>query len=167
MSKFAPSKSQRRVLRANRDVSLEIGEPMVDAERLDLHFRFHLEKHLTLGWPEPQTSPMDYLASFVMNSVPTHEFRYRLGGSLVAIAYVDEGSRALSSQYAFYDPEFSARSLGTFDILQEIETARRWKKKYLHLGYYVRGCRSMAYKAAFRPHEILVDGEWQQASLEF
>ena len=167
VSDFVPSKSQRRVLRANPDISLEIGEPMMDGERLDLHHRFHLEKHLKQDWPEPQTNPVDYLTNFVLNSVPTHEFRYRLDGRLVAIAYVDESPGALSSQYAFYDPELAARSLGTFDVLKEIETAKRWKKRFLHLGYYVRGCRSMVYKASFRPHEILVSGEWQKASLEF
>lgn len=164
---FTPSKSQRRVLRTNRDISLEIGEPAMDDERLDLHHRFHLAKHLKQDWPEPRTNPMDYLMTFVLNSVPTHEFRYRLEGRLVAIAYVDESPHALSSQYAFYDPELSMRSLGTFDVLKEIETATLWRKRYLHLGYYVRGCRSMVYKASFRPHEVLVNDRWQEASLEF
>jgi arginine-tRNA-protein transferase len=167
VGEFVPSRSQRRVLRVNRDVELEIGQPMMDGERLDLHHRFHLRKHLSQDWPEPRTNPVDYLTSFVLNSVPTHEFRYRIDGRLAAIAYVDESPACLSSQYAFYDPDLAARSLGTFDVLKEIETARRWRKSFLHLGYYVRGCRSMVYKASFRPHEILVNGEWRAASLEF
>lgn len=157
---FKPSRSQRRVLRRNHDVDLEIGTPTVDDERLDLYQRFHQERHATVGWPAPRTNLMEYFESFVANVVPTHEFRYRLGGKLVALAYVDESPNAFSSQYAFHDPEYSRRSLGTFDVLTEVETAVRWKKTHLYLGYYVRDCRSMAYKAQFKPYETLVEGRW-------
>ena len=157
---FEPSRSQRRVLRRNQDVELAVGEPGIDAERLDLYRRFHEQKAVLRGWPRKDVDALEYLESFVQNAVLTHEFRYSMAGKLVAVAYVDESSRALSSQYAFYDPDFEDRSLGTYDVLKEISVAQERGKDYLYLGYYVRDCSSMEYKARFRPHEMLVDGEW-------
>lgn len=164
VNRFEPSRSQRRVLRRNGDVDLVVAEPKIDAERLDLYRRFHEEKSVVRGWPRKDVDPLEYLESFVQNAVQTHEFRYSLGGKLIAIAYVDESSSALSSQYAFYDPEFEQRSLGTFDVLKEVAVAQERAKDYLYLGYLVRDCLSMEYKARFRPFELLVDGEWTQAS---
>jgi arginine-tRNA-protein transferase len=102
-----------------------------------------------------------YFASFIDNPVLTHEFRYRLDGLLIGIAYVDESPDALNSIFAYHSPEYSRRSLGTFDILSEIEGAASRGKSYLYLGYYVAGCPSMEYKTDFRPYELLVDGNWK------
>jgi arginyl-tRNA--protein-N-Asp/Glu arginylyltransferase len=158
---FHPSRSQRRVLKKNRDVELELGQPTLDAERLDLYRRFHGDREQRRGW---LPSPMDlegYVCSFVDNPVLTHEFRYRVDGTLVGIAYVDESSDSLNSIFAYHCPEYSRRSLGTFDILSEIEAAAARGKSYLYLGYYVAGCQSMEYKRDFRPYELLVDGKWK------
>ena len=39
---------------------------------------------------------------------------------------------------------------------------RRRGLPHVYLGYYVAGCRSLAYKAHYRPHEILaLDGRWR------
>ncbi|MCH2367635.1 MAG: hypothetical protein MK554_10535 [Planctomycetes bacterium] len=81
----------------------------------------------------------------------------------MAVAYVGEGEKSLNSIYAFMDPEHVRRSLGVFDVLSEIDEARRLGKSYLYLGYYVKGCKSMEYKANYRPHEILGQEGWQEA----
>jgi arginine-tRNA-protein transferase len=31
---------------------------------------------------------------------------------------------------------------------------------YLYLGYWIRGCRKMAYKSDYRPLELYVKGKW-------
>ncbi|HLU47907.1 MAG TPA: arginyltransferase, partial [Planctomycetota bacterium] len=41
VDRFRPTKSQRRVLRRNADVRVELGDPKVDGARLDLYHRFH------------------------------------------------------------------------------------------------------------------------------
>lgn len=164
VSRFQPSKSQRRVLRRNRDVELEIGRPRVDVERIDLYRRFHAERARSRGWPYRDMSPAEYLETFVDNAAPTLELRYRLEGRLIAVAYVGEGDESLNSIYAFSDPELSRRSLGTLDVLREIELARSRGKQYLYLGYLVEGCVSMAYKVRFRPHQLLRGGHWRLGS---
>jgi arginyl-tRNA--protein-N-Asp/Glu arginylyltransferase len=158
---FRPSRSQRRVLRRNQDVSLEVGEPLIDDERLELYERFHESRRRTRGWPESRKEPDEYRSAFVENPTTTLEFRYRLAGRLVGIAYVGATPRALNSIYAFHDPTLSRRSLGTFDILKEIELARDMDLEYVYLGYLVEGCLSMEYKKAFGPHEVLVGAEWR------
>ena len=161
VKRFKPSRSQRRVLRRNADMELEIGEPQVDEERLSLHQRFHEERGRTRGWPTSVIDLEEYVGTFIDNACETLEFRYRLEGRLVALGYVGEARDALNSIYAFYEPDLRNRSLGTFDILTEIaETARRGKE-YLYLGYYVSDCGSMAYKSDFRPYELLKGNAWE------
>jgi arginine-tRNA-protein transferase len=44
-----------------------------------------------------------------------------------------------------------------------IEECRRRRLDHLYLGYYVRDCRKMSYKAGYRPCEILEpDGRWNR-----
>jgi len=33
---------------------------------------------------------------------------------------------------------------------------------YYYLGYWIAGCPAMAYKANYRPCEVLVGGVWQE-----
>ncbi|HVR74176.1 MAG TPA: arginyltransferase [Planctomycetota bacterium] len=163
---FRPSKSQRRTLRRNEDVQLEIGVPSVDEERLQLYRKFHAEREAIRGWSSSHMDLEEYVATFVDNPVLTHEFRYRINGRLVAVAYVDESPGALSSITAFHDPDHSRRGLGTFDVLREIQTAHSLGKEHLYLGYHIAGCPSMEYKRTFRPHELLVDGTWMNPDEE-
>lgn len=163
---FQPSRSQRRVLRLNADVRLEVGPPTVDAERLELLAAFHRERSETVGWEQQTTTEADYRETWVDNPVPTLEFRYRLGTRLVALAYVDANPVVFSSIYGFWHPEFRARSLGTYDVLQELAWARERGAHWLYLGFWVPGNRSMNYKTAFRPAEIRVQGAWRPLSRE-
>jgi arginine-tRNA-protein transferase len=63
----------------------------------------------------------------------------------------------------YFEPNLSDRSLGTFSALWEIDYCRRNALAYYYLGYYVPGSRTMAYKARFRPGEILdvTAGRWR------
>ena len=64
--------------------------------------------------------------------------------------------------YSFYDTSDTARSLGTYMILDHIEQARRMGLPYLYLGYWVQGSRKMAYKARFLPQERLGPRGWER-----
>ncbi|MDR1625552.1 MAG: arginyltransferase, partial [Spirochaetia bacterium] len=57
-------------------------------------------------------------------------------------------------------PEFARRSLGVFSVLREIELARSMGLEHYYLGFMVEGSPKMAYKAAFRPHQRLIEGAW-------
>jgi leucyl-tRNA---protein transferase len=162
VGRFRPTKSQRRVMRRNRDVQVEIGQPAVDAERLEVYHAFHEERSARVGWKRQQISAEEYHRTFLQNIVATVELRYRVAGRLAAVAYIDLSPEAVNSIYCFHHPDFRRRSLGTFDVLVEIELARRSGRPHLYLGFHVADCRSMAYKASFRPAEVLVEGSWRE-----
>ncbi len=134
---------------------------MVDEERLLLYQRFHEARAVSRGWSFRGIEVDEYVETFLDNVVPTREFRYRLDGKLIGIAYVDDADDAVNSIYAFSDPAHSRRSLGTFDVLTEIIDAGRRGKQYFYLGFFVTACQSMSYKTAFRPHQLLRHGAWR------
>lgn len=157
VERFRPNRSQRRAWRANTEsITLTIAEPRCDAARLELHDRYHRFQAAFKGWPLPRHDPQTpYEAMFVDNPLRTWEYAYSLEGKLIGIGYVDEVPDGLSAIYFFYDPEHRRRSLGTYNVLSIIAEAARRKMPYVYLGYYVPGCRSLAYKADFRPNQIL------------
>ncbi len=163
VSAFRPDRSQRRCYAANAGVvTLVIGQPAVTDVKLDLYDRYHQAQSHRVGWPEHQSKePADYIESFVDNPFPTQEWCYYIGDKLVGVGYVDRLSHSLSAIYFYHDPDERKRSLGTFNILSLIDRARQWRLPYVYLGYYVEECRSLEYKARFRPNEVLNPrGQW-------
>ncbi len=162
-ARFRPDRSQRRAWKANAsDVRLAIGEPAVTRSKLQLYDRFHAERSTTVGWPRHAPgAAWSYHDSFVANPFPTEEWTYRQGAALLGVGYVDVLSIGLSAIYFFHDPDYHARSLGTYNVLRLVAEANRRGLPHVYLGYFVSGCRSLAYKSRFRPHEILArDGLW-------
>lgn len=161
---FKPDRSQKRAMRANDgELKLVIGLPSVTDEKLDLYDRFHHSQSERIGWPEHGgKDAADYAESFVDNPIITQEWSYYLGEKLVGVGYVDCVPEGLSAIYFFYDPDECHRSLGTFNVLSVIRAAKQWKLPHVYLGYFVEGCRSLEYKARFRPNEVLsANGEWR------
>ncbi|RKP31347.1 hypothetical protein METBISCDRAFT_30304 [Metschnikowia bicuspidata] len=79
---------------------------------------------------------------------PTHECYY-LDGKLVAISVMDFLPSSLSSVYFIWDPDYAHLSLGTLLSLREILLCNELKIPYYYLGYYVKDCSKMRYKAKF------------------
>jgi arginine-tRNA-protein transferase len=155
---FEPSTSQRRVWKRNvEQIELRIAAPVSSQERLDLFRRFHDFGHRTKGWP---ADPGHDLRFFTNNPFPTEEWSYFVGDRLVGVGYMDVLPEGLSAIYFFHDPEEGRRSLGTFNVLNAIDQARRRRLPHVYLGYYVEGCRSLEYKARFAPHQKLDAGVW-------
>jgi arginine-tRNA-protein transferase len=159
---FRPNRSQRRAWLANADLQVHIGVPSVTREKLTLYDHYHAFQTKHKSWPEHDAKDASsYASSFVNNPFPTQEWCYYLDKRLVGVGYVDNLPSALSAIYFFYDPQERKRSLGTFNVLSIIEYARRRNLPHVYLGYFVEGCASMAYKAAFKPHQLLdAGGAW-------
>mgnify|MGYP000426787549 CR=1 FL=1 len=99
--------------------------------------------------------------AFDDGGVPGGELHARdRDGRLIAVSVCDRFADALSSVYCYYDPELSARSLGTFMALAEIGFCHANDLRWWYLGFLVRGSPKMAYKARFCPQEVLEDGVW-------
>jgi arginine-tRNA-protein transferase len=161
---FQPDRSQRRAWAANHgEVRLQIGEPSVTREKLELYDRFHAAQTERVGWPShAPKDAAEYIEAFVSNPFESEEWCYFLGEKLVGVGYVDRLPLGLSAIYFFHDPEERKRSLGTFNVLSTIERARELTLPHVYLGYYVESCRSLDYKTRFRPNEALEsDGAWR------
>ena len=162
--RFQPNRSQRRAWALNWEtIHPRIDRPTVTPAKLRLYDRFHAFQSERLGWPDhPPKDAESYLESFVNNPAFTQEWCYYLQGRLVGIGYVDELPAGLSAIYFFYDPAHRDRGLGVFNVLCLLERAWELGMPYVYLGYYVAGCRSLVYKANYRPNQILAsDGSWR------
>lgn len=159
---FKPSDSQKRCTKRNRDeVRVEVGEPGLTRDKLNLYDRFHSAQTERKGWPDrgPE-SAAGYRETYLDNPFPTQEWRYFLGEKLVGVGYVDSLPVGLSAIYFYHDPDERDRGLGTFNVLCLIEEARRRGLPHVYLGFYVPGCGSLEYKARFKPNEVLSGGAW-------
>lgn len=168
---FAPSKSQRRALRRNEDVTVQVGPPTFTPEKFALYRRYLAGQH---GRGETAGDGSDsanggeredeFRASMYGAVVDTVEVTYTLGDRLLATSLLDVCARSVSAVYHFYDPDEGARSLGVFSVLMEIEYTRQLGVPHYYLGYWIEGAKTMQYKANYRPHELLRAGRWQPAN---
>ena len=162
VSGYNPTKSHRRVINKNNDIEVRVGAPRISEEKKRLYARYLLAQHNVR-----KSDVVEELRRFLYASpVHTLEFEYRLCDRIIAVGIVDVCARSLSTVYAYYDPEFRARSLGTFSALCEIAFCRDNDIPYYYVGYYVAECRSMNYKARFKPHEVLDPSfQWNRKAL--
>ncbi len=156
VSTFRMSKQQRRVWNKGRDLTLRVGPPRIDDDRIDLYDRWHSDRAARRDWEHDRIDPAQYYHQFAFPHPSIREFAYWDGDELVGIAIVDATPKALSAVYTFYDPNHRGLSLGTYSILTQIDQARRAGRPFVYLGYRVLGCASSEYKARFRPHELMV-----------
>jgi arginine-tRNA-protein transferase len=144
---------------------LRIAPPSKTPERLELFKAFHDHGHQTKNWPDRSHEGHGELESrlnlFVHNPFPTEEWSYWIGERLVGVGYVDVVADGLSAIYFFHDPVEHRRSLGTLNILHVLKAGSDRGLSHVYLGYYVRGCRSLEYKAKFRPNEVFIDTAWE------
>lgn len=165
IAQFTPTRSQRRCLTRNRDLEIRIGPPILDAERIDLYNRYHAAQVGRCGWEAQTTDETQYSQSFVLNPLPSFELTLWDRGKLIGIAHNDVTPNVVSAIYHFYDPEYESRGLGTYLILNVLNTAQMMGKTWVYMGYFVAGCRSMEYKKNYRPCEIMNTlGVWETAA---
>ena len=157
---FQPGRTLRRIAQANRDVDGYDVPARATAEQFQLFQRYQQARH---GEGDMATmSFYDYRAMIEDTPIETSvvEFRDR-DDRLVGGCLTDRLGDGLSAVYSFFAPDLERRSLGTYAILWLIRRARELDLPYVYLGYWVPDSRKMAYKARFRPSEILVGGTWR------
>lgn len=81
-------------------------------------------------------------------------------GQVIGAILADRTADGYSAVYSFYDPAYTASSLGTELVLRLVGQARADTLPYIYLGYWVRDCSKMSYKNKFRPAEILGAEGW-------
>ena len=157
VQKFTPSRSQRRVLKKNKDVVVRITPDNFQDEDFQLYRIYCATRHPSHSIPTKD----DYVRFLIESPVQTNIMRYFIDDHQVGMGWIDMLPHSLSSVYFSFDPDYSSRSLGTFSILRQIELCRLMDKRWLQLGFWVNGCRKMSYKNKFRPCHILVNKKWR------
>lgn len=154
---FALSRSQRRVLARNRDVTMSVAEPNLTPEKLDVYRRYMGLQHAD----SDQGSDEEPLRNFLYESnVATLECEYRIGDRLVGVTILDVFDDAVSAVYHYFDPDYAKRSIGTLSRLRELEWVRGLGKRWYYLGFWVKGSRKMEYKTRFQPCQLRINGQW-------
>jgi arginine-tRNA-protein transferase len=167
-TRFTPTRSHRRVLRKNADLVVSAGIPNPTLEKFELYDRYQRQWHDG----KQAGDPMGFLSFLYHSPVHTLEFEYRkpaasIGqeGKLLGVGICDLLPQAISSVYFYFDPAEAHRSPGTFSALYELAWAKEHRLPYWYAGYWVPGCRTMEYKANYRPAELLgTDGVWREMS---
>ena len=166
---FRATRSMRRVLDLNADLVGEMRIPVPTSEQYSV-FRGYLDSRHRDGGMADMTV-LDYAMMVEDSHVETRIIEYRRrgpdahvtgrgAGALLGVALTDVLGDGLSMVYSFFDPDASARSLGTFMILDHIARARRLGLSYVYLGYWVKGSKKMDYKGRFLPQERLMPEGW-------
>ena len=156
---FAPTASQRRILRMNGDVVVKTRVAKATGEQFDLFSAYQRSRHN--GGDMASMDFYDYQALVEETPVDSDVVEFRDGsGVLLAACLFDRMSDGLSAVYSFFDPAESRRSLGTYMILWMIGEARRLELPYLYLGYWIGDSPKMSYKAKFQPLEAYGAGGW-------
>jgi len=160
---FAPSRSQRRVLKRNDQVQREATTPWASEDQFALFRSYLSSRHSDGGMADMDV--YEYAAMVEETPVRSRIVEYYenrpTGRTLIGVCLTDVLSDGLSMVYSFFDPALDQRSMGTYLILDHIDIARSAGLDYVYLGYWVPGSRKMDYKARFKPLEIFRGGSWQ------
>ena len=168
---FRPSSSQKRLIKANRDLVATDCRPWATEEQFEL-----LQKYLSVRHPGGGMTHMeenDFADMVEHTPVTSTVIEYReptedgRPGRLVGACLTDVQADGLSMIYSFYDPDHAERSgLGTYIVLGHMRLAAERGLPYVYLGYWVAGSDRMQYKVRFRPLERLTRSGWERISDE-
>ncbi|SPJ24002.1 arginyltransferase [Palleronia abyssalis] len=161
---FQPSRTQRRLMKRNADVTRGANAPWATEAQYEL-FRSYLDsRHADGGMADMDI--FEFAAMIEETPIRSRVVEYQRPdpdtgrAELIATCLTDVLDDGLSMVYSFYAPDMAERSLGTYAILDHVRIARDAGLPYVYLGYWVPGSAKMGYKARFNALEIYKGGQW-------
>ena len=158
VQEFKLTRSQRRTLKRNSDLTVRVEEATFTKRHYHLYERYISLRHADGDmYPASEDQYRSFLLSPWSNSLFVSLYKDE---QLLSVAVTDQQQHGLSAIYTFFEPTETKRSLGTLSILQQISLCQELELPYLYLGYWIRDCDKMAYKINYRPTELFVNNAW-------
>jgi arginyl-tRNA--protein-N-Asp/Glu arginylyltransferase len=128
---FEFSKSQRKNLRRNRDLTVQRHGLHITDRHEDL-----FERHARRFQHNRPHSMYGFFSawSHIMPSIGV-QFDVIDREKLIATSFFHLGMRSMAGNYCIHDPAYAARSLGTYTMLLEIELARELGLEFYYPGF--------------------------------
>jgi arginine-tRNA-protein transferase len=160
VAEFSARRSQRRAVRRNADITVQVHRATYARRFYELYDRYITGRHSDGDMFPPSR---DQFRSFLLSQWSDTLFVCGyLDDTLVSVAVTDRQADGLSAIYTFFEPELPERSLGVWSVLQQIFLAQRLHLPHLYLGYWIRDSDKMRYKVDYRPVELYLNGRWVQ-----
>ncbi len=162
---FVANRSQRRSWKQHQHLSTWVSRLAYVHEHYELYLRYQSVRHS--GGGMDQDSRDQYAQFLLQSKVNTRLVEFlEPDGTLRMVSIIDVLDDGLSSVYTFFDPDLPKSSLGTYNVLWQIEQARQLGIPYVYLGYWIEESEKMAYKINFQPIEALRRGQWEALPAE-
>ena len=151
---FVMNKRYRRILKNNSDIEIRVVKSEITEEKIRLFQKYNSLRH------DNHDDCLGHLSSLHCGYDGIYEMDYFLDNKLIAVSILDLGKESTSSNYFYFDPEYSKRSLGVFSVLKEIEFTQQSGRMFYYLGFYIEESEKMRYKSEFQPAQVRIDKEW-------
>jgi arginine-tRNA-protein transferase len=159
VDRFSPNRNQRRAWRRHQGLETRLLPLKYCAEHFHLYRRYQDARHMGGGMSEDD--PGQYAEFILKSGVDSWLVEFRQDGVLKMVSLIDRLDDGLSAVYTFYEPDEPHASYGNFNVLWQVDLARRLGLAYVYLGYWIGESRKMAYKSNYQPLEKLHNGRWQ------
>lgn len=161
LQEFSPSKSQRKLLRRNQYLMHEIRPISITPEHERI-FTLHSER-----FSERRPNQIWSFLGANAHREPVHGKQidiYTPSRELIASSFLHVGHEAVSGTYCFFDPDYSALSLGAYTMLLELVRMKEAGYLFYYHGYTYDVPSQFDYKLNF-DHLDSMDwhsGVWHQ-----
>lgn len=162
LAEFIPSRSQKRAFKQHHELTARILPLAYHQDHFELYSSYQAARHTEAeNFSVEKDDAEQYRQFLCMSNVESLMVEFRdTENQLKIVNMVDIVRDGVSAVYTFYDTADHKASYGTYSIMWQTEWTKSLNLPYLYLGYWIAASEKMAYKQAFKPQELLIDGEW-------